>query len=149
MFAALCSLVLQSQKVGPHRYGLWSGPGCDPSLDPCLCLNTCRAVLRRPIPKPNRFLVTAVIVLPLCCFCRNSPCPRPVVPKQWGSPPGGGGTVLALVDVFILNEIWAQGKVHILVGTSLGWNILLTTQYRYWLRTISSTFCRRLKLEKH
>jgi hypothetical protein len=28
---------------------------------------------------------------------------------------------------FILNEIWAQGKIYILLGTLLGWNILLIT----------------------
>jgi hypothetical protein len=36
--------------------------------------------------------------------------------------------------------------IYLLAGTLLGWNILLTTKYRYWLRSISSTFCRRLKL---
>jgi hypothetical protein len=38
--------------------------------------------------------------------------------------------------------------MYILVGTVFCRNILLITQYRYWLRTISSTFCRWLKLEK-
>jgi hypothetical protein len=42
-------------------------------------------------------------------------------------------------DIFILNEIWIQDKIYILIRTLLGWNILLVTQYRYWLRTISST----------
>jgi hypothetical protein len=30
-----------------------------------------------------------------------------------------------MTDVFILNEIWAQGKAYILAGTSCGLNILL------------------------
>jgi hypothetical protein len=41
--------------------------------------------------------------------------------------------------VFILNKIWVQDKIYILVGTLLGWNILPIT-YCYWLRTIGSTF---------
>jgi hypothetical protein len=49
---------------------------------------------------------------------------------------------------FILKWIWAQDIIYILVNISLVWNILFITYYRYWLRTISSTFCRRLKLEK-
>jgi hypothetical protein len=28
-------------------------------------------------------------------------------------------------DIFILNEIWVQGKIYILIGTLLGLNILL------------------------
>jgi hypothetical protein len=78
---------------------------------------------------------------------------RAQVPELWGAPSGGRfwssgveGRELFVWRTFILNEIWAQGKIYILVGTLLGWNILLITQYRYWLRTISSTFCRWLKL---
>jgi hypothetical protein len=68
-------------------------------------------------------------------------------PPPWGAVgPVGGALVVCMKNIFILNEIWAQDKIYILIGTLLGSNILLTTQYRYWLRTISSTFCRRLKL---
>jgi hypothetical protein len=60
--------------------------------------------------------------------------------------PVGGARVFCMRDIFILDEIWTQDKIYILAGTLLGLNILLTTQYRYWVRTLSSTFCRRLKL---
>jgi hypothetical protein len=40
---------------------------------------------------------------------------------------GGGGQVFCMRDTFILNEIWAQSKVHILVGTLLGYNIFPIT----------------------
>jgi hypothetical protein len=29
--------------------------------------------------------------------------------------------------IFILNKVWAQDKIYILVGTLLGWNILPVT----------------------
>jgi hypothetical protein len=41
-----------------------------------------------------------------------------------GPPPGGGavgplgeGRVYCIRDIFILNEIWMQGKIYILIGT--------------------------------
>jgi hypothetical protein len=46
-----------------------------------------------------------------------------------------------------MNQV--HNNINILAGTLLGWNILLITWYRYWLPTISSTFCRRLKLQKY
>jgi hypothetical protein len=42
-------------------------------------------------------------------------------------PLGVGARVLCMSDIFILNKIWAQDKIYILVGTLLGCNILLTT----------------------
>jgi len=58
----------------------------------------------------------------------------PEVPKLRGAPSGSGGAVgplggafICMRDIFILNEIWAQDKIYILVGTLLGWNILLIT----------------------
>jgi hypothetical protein len=61
-----------------------------------------------------------------------------------------GAQVVCVRDIFILNKLWAQDKIYILIGTLLGWNILLLTQYyRYWLRTISSIFGRRMKLEQY
>jgi hypothetical protein len=30
-------------------------------------------------------------------------------------------------DILLLNEIQVQGKIYILIGTLLGWNILLIT----------------------
>jgi hypothetical protein len=33
-------------------------------------------------------------------------------------------------DIFILNEVWAQGKLYISAGTLLGCNILLIAYYR-------------------
>jgi hypothetical protein len=63
-----------------------------------------------------------------------------------------GAAVIPLGDsrvIFILNEIWAQNKIYILVDALFGWNILLITEYRYFLRNISRTFCRLLKLEKY
>jgi hypothetical protein len=75
----------------------------------------------------------------------------PEVPELGARSPGvpllvvWGRGVAYIADIFILNDIWAQGRVHILIGTLLGLNILLATLYRYWLQRISSTFCRRLK----
>jgi hypothetical protein len=37
----------------------------------------------------------------------------------------GGGRVDCIRDIFILNKIMAQHKIYILIGTLLGWNILL------------------------
>jgi hypothetical protein len=68
--------------------------------------------------------------------------------KLWGALPVGG-RVVCIRDIFILNKIWAEDKIYILVGTLLGWNNLLLIQYKYWLWTISSTFCLRPKLEKY
>jgi hypothetical protein len=63
-------------------------------------------------------------------------------------PLGGGGEVIVRGTCLFLMKYGRKVK-YILTGTLLGWNILLITQYRYWFRTISSTFCRRLKLEKY
>jgi hypothetical protein len=45
------------------------------------------------------------------------------VPQTVG-PPGGAvgplGGVDCMGDIFILNEIWTQGKIYILIGTLLG-----------------------------
>jgi hypothetical protein len=46
----------------------------------------------------------------------------------WGASPWGGGVLLVLRearvvrvrDIFILNEIWAQGEIYILLYTLLG-----------------------------
>jgi hypothetical protein len=46
--------------------------------------------------------------------------------------------------IFILNEIWTQYNFFILVGSLLDLNILLMSYFRYGLRTVSSTPCRRL-----
>jgi hypothetical protein len=40
------------------------------------------------------------------------------VPKLWGCP--WEGDKLFVQGTFILNEIWAQDKIYILVGTLLG-----------------------------
>jgi hypothetical protein len=32
---------------------------------------------------------------------------------------GGGGRIECMRDIFILNEIWVQGKIYILIGTLL------------------------------
>jgi hypothetical protein len=51
---------------------------------------------------------------------------RPEVLKLWGAPPEGaqlvlcGGRVGCTRDIFLLNEMWIQSKIHILVGTLLG-----------------------------
>jgi hypothetical protein len=37
---------------------------------------------------------------------------------MWGTP--GGGGVHFMRDIFILNEIWVQGKTYILIGALLG-----------------------------
>jgi hypothetical protein len=52
----------------------------------------------------------------------------PEVPKLWGSWSFvGREQVVRIKDIFILTEIWAQGKIYSLVGIVLGWNILLTS----------------------
>jgi hypothetical protein len=48
-----------------------------------------------------------------------------------------GARLFCISDLFIFNETWTQVKIYIFVRTSPGWNILLTTYYRYWLRTRS------------
>jgi hypothetical protein len=72
-------------------------------------------------------------------------------------PPGGrwpsegvGGRVVCMRGMFIFNEIRAQDKINILIVILLSSNILLIaySQYRTRPRTISSTFRRRMKLEK-
>jgi hypothetical protein len=40
-------------------------------------------------------------------------------------PSPGGAQVVCMRAIFILNEIWTQDKIYILVGTLLGCNILL------------------------
>jgi hypothetical protein len=51
------------------------------------------------------------------------------VPKLWGEPPGGalldlwGWRVISMRNIFILNETWAQGNIHISVGTLISRNI--------------------------
>jgi hypothetical protein len=76
---------------------------------------------------------------------------RLMVLKLWGAPPGaplvlGGGRVDWGIYLFWIK--YGRKVIYILIGILLGWNILLITQYQYWLLTISSTFCRRLKSEK-
>jgi hypothetical protein len=48
----------------------------------------------------------------------------PEVLKMWSAPPGSAPFVLWGVDfmrhIFILNYIWVQGKIYILIGTLLG-----------------------------
>jgi hypothetical protein len=41
-------------------------------------------------------------------------------PRRGVSGPLGGGRVVCMRDIFILNEILAQHKTYPLVGTSLG-----------------------------
>jgi hypothetical protein len=55
--------------------------------------------------------------------------PIPEVFKLWGASSrqatvGTLGGELISWGTFILNEIWAQDRIHILVGTLLGWSIL-------------------------
>jgi hypothetical protein len=46
---------------------------------------------------------------------------RPEVLKLWGAiGPLVGTRVVCMRDIFILNEIWVQGKICILIGTLLG-----------------------------
>jgi hypothetical protein len=40
-------------------------------------------------------------------------------------------SVLAYPTVFILNEILAHDKIYVLVGTLLGWNVLLIMAANY------------------
>jgi hypothetical protein len=44
--------------------------------------------------------------------------PTPEVPKLWGAV--GLGGIVCTRDVCILNEMWAQDKIYILVGILLG-----------------------------
>jgi hypothetical protein len=83
-------------------------------------------------------------------LCRHSQSLGQKFSNCGGRPPGGrhwsfrGASCLREGHIY-LDEIWRLDKIYTLVGTSLGWNILLTSQYRYWLRTVSSTLCCRLK----
>jgi hypothetical protein len=50
---------------------------------------------------------------------------RAEVTKLWGAPRGellvlGGTRLVCMKGIFILNEMWKQNKIHILVGTLLG-----------------------------
>jgi hypothetical protein len=58
----------------------------------------------------------------------------------------GGGELFVWGTYLLWTKYERKVKIYILVGNLLGWNILLISLYRYWLRTVSSTFCRRLKL---
>jgi hypothetical protein len=40
-----------------------------------------------------------------------------------------GRRVVCMRDIFILNEIWVQDKIYILVGTLLSWNMNLALFY--------------------
>jgi hypothetical protein len=58
------------------------------------------------------------------------------LPNCGGRPLGGaaghlGARVVCMRDIFILEEIWVQGKIYlyILVGTLLGWNIKFSLFY--------------------
>jgi hypothetical protein len=66
----------------------------------------------------------------ILCLCRESNPGRPICnqtlyqrfPNYGSHPPaGGGGTYMR--NMFILNEIWAQDTMYILVGTFLSWNM--------------------------
>jgi hypothetical protein len=48
-------------------------------------------------------------------FSNSEACPQPTPPRGTLLVPGGGGEaqVNCMKDIFILNEIWAQGKIHI------------------------------------
>jgi hypothetical protein len=50
-------------------------------------------------------------------------------PKLWGAPRGhcwlSGGRKFFLWEALILNDMWAQHKIYILVGNLLGWNMNL------------------------
>jgi hypothetical protein len=54
-------------------------------------------------------------------------------------------------DMYILNETWMQDKIYIWLAFCLveivQLSVITYCWYRYWLRTVSSTFCRRLNLE--
>jgi hypothetical protein len=50
--------------------------------------------------------------------------------KLWGASLGGavgpwGAQVDCIRDILVLNKIWVQGKIYILIGVLLGRNILL------------------------
>jgi hypothetical protein len=58
-------------------------------------------------------------------FSVPAPCPRTDVLKLQGVLPGGlfvlrGAQVDCMRNIFIVNEIWLQGKIYILIGTLLG-----------------------------
>jgi hypothetical protein len=45
---------------------------------------------------------------------------KPRSPRGGVVGPLGGGRVVCMKDIFILDEIWAQHKTYIVVGTLLG-----------------------------
>jgi hypothetical protein len=47
----------------------------------------------------------------------------------------GGGGVVFIRSIFILNETLAQEKIYV-VGRQFAWLKYFITQYRHWLRTI-------------
>jgi hypothetical protein len=73
------------------------------------------------------------------------------VPKLWGVPPegafgprGGGG-----IELFVGGTCLFWTKVGARWNIYFGRHFAWLNIYCYWLRTISSMFCRRLKLEKY
>jgi hypothetical protein len=78
------------------------------------------------------------VTLDLFVYCRGS---RTV---GFAPPPGGGGCRSCGVggELFVwgtflfFNEIWAQDKIYILVGTLLGWNMKLALLYNLFFTNV-------------
>jgi hypothetical protein len=67
-------------------------------------------------------LVVVDLTFHKCVLQRYSNCAAPPLPGGFAV---GRARVDCMKDIFILNEIWEPGKIYILIGTLLDWNILL------------------------
>jgi hypothetical protein len=70
--------------------------------------------------------------------------------QNCGAPPAEARVVCYEWHLFLKKEIWAQEKIYIFLGTSPGWNILLTTSLLVPVLAANykQHICRRLKLDK-
>jgi hypothetical protein len=76
------------------------------------------------------------------------------VSKLWGAPswgrcPSSGREFFVQEGTLILKKIWVQHKIHTLIGTLLGWNILLTAYVSSKQHILSPAKVSFLSLSQH